>query len=94
VQQEKKRIVAIDINAIKFNNEKPVLNISSTSTTKDGKDRFGLKTDKEFVSIYVKDNGIGFDQKYAEKIFTVFQRLNDKPDVKGSSMGFAFARKL
>lgn len=82
------------INAIKFSKEKPVLTISSMSTTKDDKDRFALTTDKEFASIYVKDNGIGFDQKYAEKIFTVFQRLKDKPDVKGSGMGLAICKKI
>ncbi|MEX2231346.1 MAG: CheR family methyltransferase, partial [Cyclobacteriaceae bacterium] len=80
-------------NALKFNNAKPVINISVEKVSlKDFKN--GLKEGRRYACICVKDNGIGFDQKYADKIFTLFQRLHDKPDVKGSGMGLAICKKI
>jgi two-component system sensor kinase len=42
---------------------------------------------------YVRDNGAGIDQKYQEKIFTLFTRLHGR-DVEGTGMGLAFVRKI
>ena len=42
----------------------------------------------------VSDNGIGFEEKYAEKIFTVFQRLHGRNDCAGSGIGLAIVRKI
>lgn len=44
--------------------------------------------------IVVSDNGIGFDQKYAERIFRPFQRLHSRGEYKGSGMGLAICRKI
>lgn len=44
--------------------------------------------------IDVKDNGIGFEQKYAEKIFTVFQRLHGRSDYEGSGVGLSVVRRI
>ncbi len=44
--------------------------------------------------IDVKDNGIGFEQKYADKIFTVFQRLHGRSEYEGSGVGLSVVRRI
>ncbi|MEM7288454.1 MAG: ATP-binding protein [Actinomycetota bacterium] len=44
--------------------------------------------------IVVMDNGIGFDQQYAEKIFTVFQRLHGRSEYDGSGIGLSVCRRI
>ncbi len=82
------------INALKFSNNQPVINISIKNISSADRIKHVLKRDKKYICVMVKDNGIGFDQKYVEKIFSIFQRLNDKPDVKGSGMGLAICKKI
>lgn len=81
-------------NALKFNNTIPVIEIFVQKPSLEDFDKHGLTEGRPYVWICVKDNGIGFDQKYADKIFTIFQRLDDKPDVKGSGMGLAICKKI
>ncbi|CAN5624917.1 CHASE3 domain-containing protein [soil metagenome] len=42
----------------------------------------------------VADNGIGFDQKYADKVFTIFQRLHGRGEYEGNGIGLAIVRKI
>ena len=44
--------------------------------------------------IHVKDEGIGFDEKYAERIFQPFQRLHNHSEFEGTGMGLAICRKI
>ncbi|WP_020471803.1 PAS domain S-box protein [Zavarzinella formosa] len=46
------------------------------------------------VRITLRDNGIGFDQSYAERIFEVFQRLHAKHEFEGTGIGLAVCRKI
>lgn len=49
---------------------------------------------REFHLIEVKDNGIGFEQKDADRIFQVFQRLHGNHEYKGTGIGLSIARKV
>ncbi len=44
--------------------------------------------------IFVEDNGVGFEQKYAERIFKPFQRLHGRGEYQGTGMGLAVCRKI
>lgn len=50
--------------------------------------------DGRYCRITVADNGIGFDEKYTEKIFTLFQRLNPREQYEGTGIGLAIAKKI
>jgi len=44
--------------------------------------------------IVVQDNGIGFDEKYAEEIFVVFKRLHSYHEFEGSGVGLSICKKI
>ena len=50
--------------------------------------------DRRYHHIAVSDNGIGFKEQYAEKIFEIFQRLNNPDTTKGSGIGLAICKKI
>jgi light-regulated signal transduction histidine kinase (bacteriophytochrome) len=44
--------------------------------------------------IVIEDNGIGFEQKYAEQIFDIFKRLHIRSEFEGTGIGLALCKKL
>ncbi len=48
----------------------------------------------DFTEIKIKDNGIGIDNQFAEKIFTAFERLHSKDQYEGNGLGLALCRKI
>jgi signal transduction histidine kinase len=49
---------------------------------------------KKYCRIYVEDNGIGFDQKFAEEIFNMFRRLHPGAEYEGTGIGLALCKKI
>ena len=72
------------MNSFKFKKEgrAPVVNI------------FGRKIENGYWEISIEDNGIGLDEKYAERIFHPFQRLYARSEYEGSGLGLSICKKI
>lgn len=55
---------------------------------------YGRQDGRGACEIFVKDNGIGFDQQFADRIFKPFQRLHNRREYEGTGMGLAICRKI
>jgi chemotaxis family two-component system sensor kinase Cph1 len=53
-----------------------------------------LLAEKKYHHITISDNGIGFDQKYKDRIFEIFQRLHSKDNYDGTGVGLAIVKKI
>ena len=81
-------------NSLKFNNAKPVIQVTVQTISAAEYEAFGLTKDKLYVCIQVRDNGVGFNQKYISKMFALFQRLHDKNEAEGTGMGLPMCKKI
>lgn len=70
-------------NAIKFRKEDvaPVIRV------------YGQEGEEGYIRLYFEDNGIGFDERYVDKIFTIFQRLEGR-NYEGTGVGLAICKKI
>ena len=83
-------------NAIKFRTpgEPAKIVISCDELGSSEKQSRMLSGEKEYYKITVKDDGIGFEQEYAVRIFQIFQRLHGKAEYPGSGIGLAICKKI
>jgi light-regulated signal transduction histidine kinase (bacteriophytochrome) len=83
-------------NALKFRRagETPVVRISSELLTATDYSLAGARPRDKIVKVKIQDNGIGFDPKFADQIFVVFQRLHTKQEYEGTGIGLAVCRKI
>lgn len=82
-------------NALKYSKKdtNPIVKITSeTSAQLNAKANQG--TSPKYCRIFIQDNGIGFDQKYAEEIFGMFKRLHHNSEFQGTGIGLALCKKI
>jgi PAS domain S-box-containing protein len=53
-----------------------------------------LNPRRSYICLEFKDNGIGFSQEYAEQVFVIFQRLNDRQSYSGTGIGLALCKRI
>lgn len=82
-------------NALKFSKEgvKPQIRIWSDLTQEKSFDS-PAHPDGMYLRIYISDNGIGFNEVFLGKIFTLFQRLHGRSEYEGTGIGLAIVRKI
>jgi two-component system CheB/CheR fusion protein len=83
-------------NALKFSVPQipPHIVITSTIETGSHLNNERLSPDKKYCHITVTDNGIGFESKFNDRIFEVFQKLHDKEEYAGTGIGLAIVKKI
>jgi two-component system CheB/CheR fusion protein len=82
-------------NSLKFHKpgEVPVIAVTARTVTTGNYPNMKDNSSQLF-EITIKDEGIGFDEQYAAKIFSLFQRLNSKEKYDGTGIGLAIAKKI
>ena len=84
-------------NALKYTQPGTPPHIRISTRTVSGRElgiRLADQEEKKYCLIEIVDNGIGFDQKDAERIFNVFTRLHGNSEYKGTGVGLSIVRKI
>jgi PAS domain S-box-containing protein len=70
-------------NALKYSTPKPIIEIEA-----------GANINEEKIVYYIRDNGVGFEMKYVNKLFNVFQRLHAASEFEGTGVGLAIVKQI
>ncbi len=83
-------------NAIKYSNTSVQSFIKISATVVNGSEisHASANANMRYHEIVIQDNGIGFDQQYAERIFILFQRLHGKGVFRGTGIGLSICKKV
>lgn len=83
-------------NAIKYTRPgvTAVVNVNADYVSGETLTAHGADAGRQYCRISITDNGIGFEQVYADKIFEMFQRLNGKDEFPGTGIGLAICKKI
>jgi PAS domain S-box-containing protein len=94
--QVKQLIMNLVNNAIKFAKagENPHIKIIGSTLTPHQIEKYQLAGSGRWYQVQFIDNGIGFDQEHAQKIFQLFQRLHSKAEYAGSGIGLSICKKI
>ena len=84
-------------NAIKFRSDAPLCIHISSPPSDSLAEKYNLpdgRQKKDFRIFSVRDNGIGMEQRYADRIFQIFQRLHERDTFPGTGIGLAICKKI
>lgn len=91
VSQFRQLIQNLLINALKFSrpDTPPIIQINCEIVS-----RVHSENNQGLLKLYIRDNGIGFEQKYSNEIFTLFKRLNSYSEYEGTGIGLSICKKI
>lgn len=94
--QLKQLFINLVSNSLKYSQEDnvPQINITSEVITEEEVSEYKIINTEDYYKIVVEDNGIGFKQEYAEKIFLLFKRLETDPKYSGTGLGLAICNRI
>jgi light-regulated signal transduction histidine kinase (bacteriophytochrome) len=94
--QFKQLLFNLFTNAIKFTKKKdfPSIKVSGEIIEGAAYPNLHLSSEATYARIVVADNGIGFEQKYAAKVFEIFQRLHNDEEYQGTGIGLAIVKRI
>ena len=83
-------------NSIKFKKKdtKPHITITHEYVQQEKINEAGLRPSDQYLRVCIKDNGIGFDQAHADRIFNMFERMHAKTTYEGTGLGLSICRRI